>query len=135
MPLADFVEGYLSAIRWCGFRATHAFGRDITRSDINSLDLTALRAELSAFWATYGAAIEAAPGIPDLRRDNVPVNTSTQAGHALACIQTKRWSGGFHEQEWGRRLANDMTASVRAMNPIAITFENGALTVKRDITP
>lgn len=131
MPLADFVEGYLSAMRWCGFKATHSFGRDITRSDIDTLDLTELRADLTAFWNTHGAAIEAAPGIPDLRRDNVPVNTSVQAGHALACIQTGRWSTGFLASEWGSRLAGAMKTSADALSTTFIEVENGALVVRR----
>lgn len=130
MPITDFVEGYLLALRWCGFRATYEFGRDITKSDIDSLNLTELRAELATFWSKHAAAIETAAGIPDLRRNGVRVNTSAQAGHALACIQTRRLRN-FHVLDWGDTLVTAMKASADALDSVIIEVVNGALMVRR----
>jgi hypothetical protein len=131
MPRADFIEGGLYTLRWCGWVGMDTIHRDLTRPELDAaVDINLLRNEWFGFWATHGVAIEAAPGLPGLGRDGVPLNTSWQAGHDLSMIRARR-KAAFGESEWGAQLAAAMNASAAALGPCVVDVVDGLITVVR----
>lgn len=121
MSLADFREGFYATLYWCG--VDPATVRDKPpRADFDAAVAAAFLADLNAFWAKHGGSIEAAPGLPGLRRGGVVVSTSWQAGHDLAFYLTKRDRNGrdaFKSPEWGETLSAAMRADAMLL-PLAV---------------
>jgi hypothetical protein len=136
MPRADFLTGGLDTIPWASWSGRAARG-ELTRADIEGAGgFAQLRSEWFGFWSTHGTLIEAAAGIrqrdgtPGLFRNGVALNTSWQAGRALALIRARRLAG-FSPAEWSDALASAMNASAAALGACTIMIEGDVITIVR----
>ena len=122
MSLAEFVDGYLSTLRWSASAAAQStLRREITKAEL-STDML-LAEELAAFYAAH-PEIEQAKGIEGLNR-----SVAWQCGHDLCFAQNGRHA--FDAAHWGQALSAALLASAQNLGKREIVADRGVASIKR----
>lgn len=120
MDFDDFLEGFLTTLRWCApVAGAH---QEVTRAALDGPARAALDAHLAAYWTAHGADIMFAPGIPGLSR-----GVAWQAGHDLAFELTGR--SAFAPGEWRAGLAARLRGAARALGRVELSQVAGEIAV------
>ena len=124
MSLAEFVDGYLSTLRWSASAgAQFTLRREITKAELSTDAL--LAEELASFYAAH-PEIEHATGIPGLNK-----SVAWQCGHDMCFAQNGR--RGFDATHWGADLSARLLASAQNLGKREVVAVDGVVVVNREI--